>query len=127
VDADGSRLRYASAGQESCLRLGGEPRWLPGTGPVLGLFEGASYDVQEHALAPNDLVALFSDGVTDQENEAGAAFGREKLQHALAGDAGATSCLERVHAALDEHGAVRARSDDTTMALMGRSEAIRES
>jgi len=49
----------------------------------LGLFAGTHYRETRVALVPGDLVALFTDGVIEAENEARQAFGRERLRRFL--------------------------------------------
>lgn len=120
VDASRERLHYFSAGQESCAILGGETRWLAGTGPVLGMFEGADYGQEVHDFATGDLIALFSDGITEQKDVQGEEFGAEKVQGAISGGSSARTCLESALEALAAHTGSGERGDDTTLAVVSR-------
>jgi sigma-B regulation protein RsbU (phosphoserine phosphatase) len=72
-------MRYANAGHPKPLhirRSAGQVEPLANAGgksqPVLGLFEGASYQTCEVKLSPKDVVMLFTDGlceVQDRNNE----------------------------------------------------------
>jgi sigma-B regulation protein RsbU (phosphoserine phosphatase) len=50
----------------------------------LGLFPNATYDELTLTLAPGDVVAFFSDGITDAENGDGDMFGSERLAEVVA-------------------------------------------
>ena len=67
-DSVAHTLSYVNCGQEpGLLRRGttGEIEPLLPTGPVLGAFEGASYEEQTVALSPGDALVIFTDGVTE--------------------------------------------------------------
>lgn len=51
---------------------------LPGDGRFLGMFDGFSINEQELQLLPEDLIVLFSDGVTDAVNASGEQFGVQR-------------------------------------------------
>jgi serine phosphatase RsbU (regulator of sigma subunit) len=61
-------LTYASCGQEPGLILRkatGQVEELPATGAVLGGFPGATFQERVVALARGDVLALFTDGLTE--------------------------------------------------------------
>ena len=79
-DERARHLAYANCGHNPpiCLRLDGRVDRLAPTGTVIGLFDRWEGSVGRIALAPGDLLVLFSDGVTEAtsgENE----FGEERL------------------------------------------------
>jgi phosphoserine phosphatase RsbU/P len=83
---DASRsLRFLNAGHLPPLLLrrnvSGPPRIerLEPNGTVLGLFTDRTYEQQQVMLEPGDLLAVFSDGVTDAMNAEGELFGEERL------------------------------------------------
>lgn len=57
------------------------------TGPIVGVFEDATYDECQATLGPGDLLVLYTDGVTEAQDEAGQ----------LLGDEGFRRILEQVH------------------------------
>lgn len=86
LDLDTNILRYARAGHEPALllRAGAKsPELLQGEGLALGLDGGELFDTllrdEEVALVPGDLLALYTDGITEATNVQGAEFGRERL------------------------------------------------
>jgi phosphoserine phosphatase RsbU/P len=69
------KMRYANAGHPKPLhvhRATGKIAPLANAAgvsqPVLGLFESASYQTTETALAPNDMVMLFTDGLYEVQD-----------------------------------------------------------
>ena len=53
------------------------------TGTPLGLLPGLSYSQAMHMLAAGDLLVLFSDGVTEAQNEGSEEFGEVRLLEVL--------------------------------------------
>jgi serine phosphatase RsbU (regulator of sigma subunit)/catechol 2,3-dioxygenase-like lactoylglutathione lyase family enzyme len=79
------RLRYANCGHLSGLVLrrdGGLDR-LDTTASVLGLFKDWECSIGERELGPGDLLALYTDGVTESFDAAGEEFGEHRLLDAL--------------------------------------------
>jgi sigma-B regulation protein RsbU (phosphoserine phosphatase) len=50
---------------------------------ALGVLDTEDWEQATARLAPGDFLVLYSDGVTDAENEKGAAFSLERLQACL--------------------------------------------
>ena len=84
-DDTSQRLRYANCGHLSAilLRHNGTVELLHSTGTVLGLFEEWHSPIVECQLATGDILALYTDGVTESFNESGDEFGEERLIEAL--------------------------------------------
>jgi serine phosphatase RsbU (regulator of sigma subunit)/predicted enzyme related to lactoylglutathione lyase len=78
-------LRYANCGHYSpiLLRADGTLERLDATGTVLGLFPDWACAIEERELFPGDVLALFTDGVTEAFDESGEEFGEERLIEAL--------------------------------------------
>jgi serine phosphatase RsbU (regulator of sigma subunit)/predicted enzyme related to lactoylglutathione lyase len=74
-------LRYANCGHLSgiLLRRDGTVEWLHSTGTVLGLFEEWDSPIMECQLSAGDLLALYTDGVTESRDESGEEFGEQRL------------------------------------------------
>ncbi|MBI3030057.1 MAG: SpoIIE family protein phosphatase [Candidatus Rokubacteria bacterium] len=77
----GRRLSLANAGHVNplLLRPGEPPRVLEVGGPVLGAFEDAKYPQEELLLEAGDQVVLYTDGLVEAADAAGAALGVEGL------------------------------------------------
>jgi sigma-B regulation protein RsbU (phosphoserine phosphatase) len=88
ADLAHSQLRYANAGHPWPLhhersdshRLaklaplnGGKP------GPALGIFDGVQYESHHRALAPHDVVLMFTDGLFEVESAGGELFDYRRL------------------------------------------------
>jgi len=79
------RLRYANCGHLSALllRKDNSLERLNSTGTVLGLFEEWDCSIGESQMSPGDILALYTDGITESFNAAGEEFGEERLVEAL--------------------------------------------
>lgn len=75
------RLRYANCGHLSglLLRSDNSCQRLDSTGTVLGLFQEWDCSIAECDLQPGDLLALYTDGVTEASDQDGQEFGEERL------------------------------------------------
>jgi serine phosphatase RsbU (regulator of sigma subunit) len=86
-DGAEQRLRYANCGHLCGLVLGpdGAVDRLESTTTVLGLFGEGEWDcaIGERRLGAGDVLALYTDGVTEAFNDAGEEFGEERLIDAL--------------------------------------------
>ena len=78
-------FRYVNCGNYSPLLLRADSvlERLPPTSTVLGLFREWNCDVEERQLHPGDLLALYTDGVTEAFNDDGEEFGERRLIQAL--------------------------------------------
>lgn len=75
LDPSTGRLRYASAGHPPMLVVSDDGVMeLPGTGPLLGPLPGR-WATEEIELAPGDLVAVYSDGLVEAQDDARREFG----------------------------------------------------
>lgn len=121
LSAEG-RFRYSNAGQEPPLvvRRNGPMESLDVGGPVLGLLSIASYEFGETQLEPDDLVVMFSDGVTEARNMAGEEYERDRLLAALAGAHGreAARVLEDLLASVNTFAGSAPQADDITALVL---------
>ncbi len=117
-------LHYANAGHNYpvILRAGGQIEVLRGAGLVMGLFANVSYQPHCVHLQTGDLLALYSDGVTEASSLTGSQFGEQGLTNFLA--ASASDSSEQILTKLVNH--VRSWSgasvfaDDFTVVLVRR-------
>ena len=84
-DDQSRRLRYANCGHLSglILRPDNTCQRLDSTGTLLGLFQNWECRFDEFELAPGDLMALYTDGVTEAHNREGQEFGEESFIESL--------------------------------------------
>jgi len=83
------RLRYANCGHLAALLLRRDDsiERLESTATVLGVFKRWDCEISETQVSPGDILALYTDGITESFNDAGEEFGEERLAAAL--------CLDR--------------------------------
>ena len=118
LQADGL-LRYVNAGHCAPLlvRAGGGVEPLPATGLPVGLLEEAAYEAREARLGPGDLLVLYTDGITDAENQHGALFGEKRLSEVAARCAGGgcEAALEILHGSVMDFAEGAIQKDDMTL------------
>ena len=86
ADVATGELRFANAGHPSPLRLSRDAKTVEPLktydarhGPALGLFERAVYPGCNCAVAPGDLIMLFTDGIYEVNDARQEEFGQERL------------------------------------------------
>jgi len=96
-------FRYVNCGHYSPLLLRADSvvERLPPTSTVLGLFREWDCAVEERQLHPGDLLALYTDGVTEAFNDDGEEFGEQRLIQILRRH-GERSCEAIIAAIVDE-------------------------
>jgi len=118
----GGRLSYVNAAHcpPLVVRAGMEIAELEATAMPVGLIDSATFEVAERQLAPGDKLVIYTDGVTEAQDSAGAFFGKKRLLDLAAAHAG-ESCAE-LHDAIQN--AVAAftegapQSDDITLVVL---------
>jgi sigma-B regulation protein RsbU (phosphoserine phosphatase) len=124
LDPSTGEMVYCNAGHNPpfLVRAGGAIERLPSCGTILGIFPDFGYDVKRCRLEPGDLLTLFSDGVTEENNPAGEEFGEERLARLLLerGKQGAASLVEGIRQAVLDWAAGAAAADDVTVLVARR-------
>jgi sigma-B regulation protein RsbU (phosphoserine phosphatase) len=67
---------------------GGEPQWIEGGGPLIGMFDRLDLELERLEIQPGERLVLFTDGITDAAAPSGERFGQDRLRRAIA-----ESCL----------------------------------
>ena len=114
--ADG-RMVYCNAGQNPPLLFSaGGMRRLETGGMIVGLFPHATYDQEEVQLAAGDVLAVFSDGVSEALNTGGDEFGEERIRDAIAPNwlEPSDAVLQALLASVREFAEGAAQHDDVT-------------
>src|SRR5213594_406204 len=85
LDGSTRRLAYVNAGHNApfVVRSDGSHERLRDGGPVLGVFDGRSYELGSVQLSLGDRVILFTDGVTEACSPEGEEFGEGRLLRLL--------------------------------------------
>lgn len=122
---DSGYMEYVNAGHNPPLvvRRNGATELLSSGGLLLGVMDGAPYERGAVRLEPGDVVALFTDGVTEAMNPAGEEYLEERLEAALqrAHTKSAADIVDLVHKDIAKFtGNVEELSDDLTMLVVKR-------
>src|SRR5688572_18870888 len=117
-------LVYVNAGQNPPLlrRLNGSYERLRAGGIALGMFDHSSYTAGATHLDIGDVVVMYSDGITEAENEDGQALDESGLQAIMDGRdwASAKELAWAAFAAVEQHTAQRRLLDDLTILAIRR-------
>jgi serine phosphatase RsbU (regulator of sigma subunit) len=117
-------IELVSCGHPPALirRAGGAVEKLCGGGLPVGLFDTLKPRVLRAGMAPGDLLFLYTDGVTEAENETNVEFGEERLGDLLAGGeaCSAAAWIARVEDAVRAHADGRPQFDDITSVALVR-------
>jgi sigma-B regulation protein RsbU (phosphoserine phosphatase) len=116
------RLTYANAGHCAPLlvRMTGEIEKLEATSMPVGLVAGAPFGLNYRDLRPGDRIVLYTDGVTEAQNDAGEFFGRKRLREAVQ-RAGGADCAEMhatIQQAILDFTAGAEQADDLTLVVV---------
>jgi sigma-B regulation protein RsbU (phosphoserine phosphatase) len=121
LDGPARRLSYVNAGhnQPFVVRADGSHERLREGGGVLGVFAEQSYALGTADLASGDLLALFTDGVTEACNLAGEEFGDMRLLSLLEKyrTLPAAAIQEKILAGISEFSGGQ-QNDDATVLLL---------
>jgi serine phosphatase RsbU (regulator of sigma subunit) len=124
LDPAHATLAYCNAGHNPpyLVRTGSDPQPLRNTGIPLGIIEDATWTVGAVALEPDDLLVLYTDGVSEAQNWAGDFFEVERLLDTARACTGRTAqaVAECILAAVDRFVGDAQQSDDLTLLVVKR-------
>jgi serine phosphatase RsbU (regulator of sigma subunit) len=116
-------LCYANAGHNPPFLLGNAGvRTLGNTGMPLGIDEENEWSQDEINISPGEMILLYTDGITDAQNNAGEFIDKKIILNIAQMHAGKPAIvvhqgiLERVHRFVGD----AARFDDLTLVILGR-------
>ena len=124
LDPAARRVECVNAGHPSALiyrrGTGTVDKIVAGENFPLGLRKGLPFTSTVWELAPGDVMALFTDGVTEAMNAEGKMYGTDRLEKTLRAVAvPAGQVLTRVLNDIDSHVGTVAQSDDLTLVCFG--------
>jgi sigma-B regulation protein RsbU (phosphoserine phosphatase) len=115
-------LRYTNAGHNApiLIRTDGTVERLTTGGMMVGAFEWASYEEGRTQLEADDLLVIYSDGITEAEREPGEEYGEERLVELVRKhrDLSAHEIREVIFKDVDEWTGQNERGDDQTLVIM---------
>jgi len=125
LDLTTGELTYVNAGHTPplLLRTTGDVERLQSGGVALGMFDGSTFEAGTMLMRPDDLLAIYSDGITEAEDPTGQPFDERGLETVLAAErrnnvAAASAAVVR---AVERHRADTRLADDLTLLLLRRS------
>lgn len=127
LDVPSGTLTYCNCGHNAPLVLRkSESTFEPlrTCGPPLGILDDINYVPRSIALAPGDMLLLYTDGVTEAESVQSAQFGTKRLEQSLLEIRGrsARSVVEHVIKRVTEFAKGAPQSDDITCVAVVRDE-----
>ncbi len=125
VDPTTGHCRYVNAGHNSgiLLRAAGDVEYLDPGGVPIGLLPDRAYKEASFAMAPGDLLAIFSDGVTEANDVDGNELGDDRLLAYLRelADRPADELVDTVFDAVDRFAGSAPQYDDITLMVAKRT------
>ena len=86
LELEKNELVYSNAGHNPAIHLkaaNGEMTLLKNTGMPLGLFDDQDWQQRKIQLNPGDLVVMYTDGITDAQNQQYELYGMERFKETL--------------------------------------------
>ena len=119
------QLEYVNAGHMPpiLMRPSGACERLTAGGMALGMFERASYTSGRVSIGPTDLLAMYSDGITEAEDPTGRPFDETGLETILQVEQGQdlSAIAASIVQAVEAHTADNRFADDLTILLLRRT------
>ena len=123
-DPSSGACHWANCGHNDgiILRASGAVETLSCTGLALGLFAKRTYEEEPATLADGDILAIYSDGVTDAQNLSENEFGMERLIECLRknGAEPPAAIVDAVFRELDAFAGEAPQFDDITLMVIKR-------
>lgn len=116
------QLKYASAGHEPALFVpaDGPAVALESTGTLLGIDGDSTWETGELSVKPGDLLACWTDGLSEARDAAGRLFGRERvialIEHQRTAPAG--EIVKRAQTAVLDYRGSETAADDCTLLVV---------
>ena len=123
LDPSNGLLLYVNGGHEFpiVVNSAGVKEQLETTGPLVGVFPQAQFEIQSVEIEPGDTLVAFTDGVTEARNPKDEFFGRERLYALMARHVStAADLLDGIQASVQEHTDGAEPSDDIALLAVRR-------
>ncbi len=117
-------LHYTSAGHDPALLVHADGTYteLPAQGIPIGITPNVSPAIHQVCLMPGDILAIYTDGLTESMNEEGDILGLERLVQTIVKNRGlsASRLRDRVEEAVSRFVGRAPAADDLTLVLLRR-------
>jgi sigma-B regulation protein RsbU (phosphoserine phosphatase) len=126
LDIQSGSVCYANAGHNRPLWLRnstGQCQELSEAGSMLAFMDYQSFKEQEIWMEPEDILVMYTDGVTEAMNSQGDLFGENRLRQVIEqiGDVSAQAMLDGIMLAIDDFVGEALRTDDLTLIVVRRT------
>jgi sigma-B regulation protein RsbU (phosphoserine phosphatase) len=125
LEPDTGTLRYVSAGHNPALllRASGRLERLDSTGVPVGMLPNPTWREEIRTMEPGDLLAVYTDGLTEAVDESDREFGLERLERAVAerGSLSARKLCDEVLGQVADFARGMPQYDDQTLLLVRRT------
>lgn len=123
VDTRTGICRYVNAGHNECIVLrngSGETELLKSTGLPLGMLPGSSYEEKSFEMRTGDVLALYSDGVTEAYDKDEQEWGETRLLECLSvvDKEPAQNVVSRIFDEIDRFADGTPQHDDITLLVL---------
>ena len=129
LEPETGRMRYVNAGHNPPYLISGQKGKpfdrLRATGMALGVMDDSVWQQKVVRFLPGDVLLLYTDGVTEAQNNAGQFYGEKRLQAVLRalGSRPANEILESILSDLKEFLGGLSQQDDVTLIVLRRKPA----
>jgi len=124
VDPETGETLYCNAGHNPAflVRASGEVEELSAMGTVLGILPERGYGESQITIQPGDLIAIYSDGVTEAVNSEDEEFGEDRLSQLIVEhrESSAEEIVNHVNDTLAEWTGDAPPDDDITLVIVRR-------
>ena len=123
LDPQNGEFTYINGGHEPPIIKGPEgiKSNLSPTGPAVGLYPNLEFNTRIINLEPDDMLLIYTDGVTDAQNTAGEAFTKNQLiKTAENSSRTAEDLIRKIKSRIDDHILGADQFDDITIVALRR-------
>lgn len=116
-------LEYVSGGHNpSLLSIGDEIKELGSSGPVVGIVPSATFRCHKVSLPPGATLVMYTDGVTELNDEAGEEFGTDRLAEVVREShrEDLRWLIDRIHERMVQFARSHRFDDDSTLLVLRR-------
>jgi phosphoserine phosphatase RsbU/P len=124
LDAENHEVCFSNAGHDPpiLIKTGNEPARLETGNLVLGMLDTFPYDEKKITLQSNDLIVVYSDGVTEAKNDRDEEFGEQRLIALVeqCRQESASVIIDTIFNAVKKHMDKQPAMDDITLVVVKR-------
>lgn len=116
------KLRYTNAGHNApiLVRNDGSTERLTTGGLMVGAFDFSKYEEDSFTINPDDILVIFSDGISEAESEEGEEYGENRLVKFVIENRNLTThqLRDAIFCEIDKWAGTKERNDDQTILIL---------